>query len=392
MADAPEPTTADPSAERRGQRPVFEPWRDPSAKPYVRIEGVTKKFDDFIAVDDVDLSIYQGEFFSLLGASGCGKTTLLRMMAGFERPTEGRIWIDGVDVTDQPAYERPVNMMFQSYALFPHMTVERNVGFGLRQDGVPKDEIRDRVADVLKLVQLERFARRKPHQLSGGQRQRVALARSLVKRPKLLLLDEPLAALDKKLRERTQFELVNIQETVGITFVVVTHDQEEAMTMSSRIAVMNNGQIVQTGTPAEIYEYPQSRYVSEFIGQINTFEGRIAEDETDHVVIDSDEAGCELYIDHSVPGIVGQQVWVAVRPEKMTIHRQPQPTGRNCVHGRVDEIAYLGNFSTYVVRIDSGREVRVVSPNLTRMVDLPITWEDEVWVTWEPNAGVVLNA
>jgi putrescine transport system ATP-binding protein len=312
------------------------------------------------------------------------------MLAGFERPSEGRIWIDGVDVTDQPAYDRPVNMMFQSYALFPHMTVESNVGFGLRQDRVPKGEIRDRVAEVLELVQLERFAKRKPHQLSGGQRQRVALARSLVKRPKLLLLDEPLAALDKKLRERTQFELVNIQETVGITFVVVTHDQEEAMTMSSRIAVMNAGQIVQTGSPAEIYEYPQSRYVSEFIGQVNSFEGRIAVDETDHVVIASDEAGCEIFVDHSIPGVEGQTVWVAIRPEKMTIHREPQPPGRNCVHGRVEEIAYLGNFSTYVVETDSGKTIRVVTPNLTRMVDLPITWEDEVWVTWDGHAGVVL--
>jgi len=371
-------------------RPAFEPWRDPAAQAYVRVEGVTKKFDDFIAVDDVDLAIYRGEFFSLLGASGCGKTTLLRMLAGFERPSQGRIWIDGVDVTDVPPYERPVNMMFQSYALFPHMTVEANVAFGLKQDRVPKAEIRERVAEALALVQLERFAKRKPHQLSGGQRQRVALARSLIKRPKLLLLDEPLAALDKKLRERTQFELVNIQESVGITFVVVTHDQEEAMTMSSRIAVMNAGQIVQTGTPAEIYEYPQSRYVSEFIGQINVFEGRIAEDETDHVVISSAEAGCELYIDHSIPGVEGQQVFVAVRPEKMAIHKEPRPAGRNCVHGVVDEIAYLGNFSTYVVRLDSGKIVRVVTPNLYRMVDLPITWEDEVWLTWQPSAGVVL--
>ncbi|MEQ8968145.1 MAG: polyamine ABC transporter ATP-binding protein [Azospirillaceae bacterium] len=390
-------TLADGSAphapkDHRGGAPVDDaPWQRPGAEPYVRIQGVTKRFDDFVAVDDVDLDIYKGEFFSLLGASGCGKTTLLRMLAGFETPSSGRLFIDGVDVTDVPAYERPVNMMFQSYALFPHMTVEQNVAFGLRQDGVPRAEMRERVAEALDLVQLERFARRKPHQLSGGQRQRVALARSLVKRPKLLLLDEPLAALDKKLRERTQFELVNIQETVGITFVVVTHDQEEAMTMSTRIAVMKDGRILQTGPPAEIYEFPKSRYVSEFIGQVNTFEGRIAVDEADHAVIESAQSGCDIRLDHSVPGVEGQTVWVALRPEKLAITKEALEPGPNRAAGTVEEIAYLGSVSTYLVRLDTGVTVRVITQNAFRMVDRPITWEDRVWVSWPSDAAVVLH-
>jgi putrescine transport system ATP-binding protein len=256
-----------------------EPWKDPGAQPYVRLEKLTKKFGDFVAVDDVTLNIYRNEIFCLLGGSGSGKTTLLRMMAGFERPTEGRIWIDGADVTETPPYERPVNMMFQSYALFPHMSVQKNVAFGLRQDRVPGSEIDARVNEILKLVRMESFAKRMPHQLSGGQRQRVALARALVKRPKLLLLDEPLAALDRKLREHTQFELLNIQETLGVTFVVVTHDQEEAMTLATRLGVMNHGEIVQVGTPSDVYEYPGSRFVADFIGSVNRFEGRIIEDE-----------------------------------------------------------------------------------------------------------------
>ncbi len=279
----------------RATQQKFEPWTDPDAKPYVRIEKVTKKFGDFIAVDDVSLSIYKKEIFCLLGASGCGKTTLLRMLAGFERPTSGRIFIDGVDMTSIPPYERPVNMMFQSYAIFPHMTVEQNVAFGLKQEGLSKDEIGSRVNDMLNLVKLGQFAKRKPHQLSGGQRQRVALARSLVKKPKLLLLDEPLAALDKKLREHTQFELINIQETLGVTFVVVTHDQEEAMTLSTRIGLMNHGEIVQVGTPSEIYEYPNSRFVSEFIGSVNMFEGRLVEDEPSYVRIGCDDLEAPIY-------------------------------------------------------------------------------------------------
>ncbi|AWK85397.1 ABC transporter ATP-binding protein [Azospirillum thermophilum] len=374
------------------RKPVrLDPWRDPEQTPYVRIEKVTKRFGDFVAVDEVSLSIYRNEFFALLGGSGSGKTTLLRMLAGFEQPTEGKIFIDGVDMAGIPPYDRPVNMMFQSYALFPHMTVEQNVAFGLKQDRVPKAEIRERVAEMLAMVQLAPFAKRRPHQLSGGQRQRVALARSLVKRPKLLLLDEPLGALDKKLREKTQFELVNIQEKLGVTFVVVTHDQEEAMTMSSRIAVMNHGVIAQVGTPTEIYEYPQSRFVAEFIGSINMFKGVVREVESDHVLIESEEAGCELYINQGVPVPVDTPVSVAVRPEKIALSKEPPDSnGRNTARGIVREIAYLGDVSIFLVELNTGKTVRVTAPNVLRRTDMPITWEDEVYLTWRPFAGVVL--
>ncbi|MFD1625238.1 ABC transporter ATP-binding protein [Azospirillum griseum] len=368
------------------------PWQDAGQAPYVRIDKVTKAFGDFVAVDEVSLSIYRNEFFALLGGSGSGKTTLLRMLAGFEQPTEGKIYIDGVDMSGIPAYERPVNMMFQSYALFPHMTVEQNIAFGLKQDNVPKAEIRDRVAEMLEMVQLSAFGKRRPHQLSGGQRQRVALARSLAKRPKLLLLDEPLGALDKKLREKTQFELVNIQEKLGVTFIVVTHDQEEAMTMSSRIAVMNHGTIAQVGTPTEIYEYPHSRFVAEFIGSTNMFEGRIAESTTDHALVVSEDAGCELYISHATPAPIGTPVSVAIRPEKIALSKEESPdaAGRNCARGVVREIAYLGDVSIYLVELPTGKTVRVTAPNITRRTEMPITWEDEVFLSWRPFAGVVL--
>src|SRR5262245_37346538 len=308
----------------RPQQQKVPVWNDPQAVPYINIESVTKKFGDFVAVNDVSLKVYRGELFCLLGGSGCGKTTLLRMLAGFEQPTSGRISIDGVDMTGIPPYERPVNMMFQSYALFPHMTVEQNVAFGLKQDGVAKQDIATRVGDMLNLVRLSQFAKRKPHQLSGGQRQRVALARSLIKRPKLLLLDEPLGALDKKLREHTQFELVNLQEQLGVTFVVVTHDQEEGMTLSSRIGVMNLGEIIQVGTPKDIYEYPSSRFVAEFIGNVNMFQGRLIEDEPDHVRIESPElVGSTIYVDHGVSAAPDAIVWAAVRPEKINISVEP---------------------------------------------------------------------
>jgi len=371
----------------------LEPWQDAGQTPYVRIEKVTKTFGDFVAVDEVSLSIYRKEFFALLGGSGSGKTTLLRMLAGFEQPTEGKIFIDGVDMAGIPPYERPVNMMFQSYALFPHMTVEQNVAFGLKQDGVAKAEIRDRVAEMLGMVQLSAFGKRRPHQLSGGQRQRVALARSLVKRPKLLLLDEPLGALDKKLRERTQFELVNIQEKLGVTFIVVTHDQEEAMTMSSRIAVMNHGVIAQVGTPTEIYEYPHSRFVAEFIGSINMFDGRVVSTEGDQVIVASEEAGCELLIAHATPAPAGSPVSVAIRPEKIALSKDPVAggDGRNQTTGIVREIAYLGDVSIYLVQLPTGKTVRVTAPNVTRRTEMPITWEDEVTLTWRPFAGVVLT-
>ncbi len=369
----------------------FEPWNDADAKPYVRIERVTKKFGDFVAVDDVSLSIYKKEIFCLLGASGCGKTTLLRMLAGFERPTAGRIFLDGADITDIPPYERPINMMFQSYALFPHMTVEQNVAFGLKQDKVAKPEIAKRVTDMLELVKLGQFAKRKPHQLSGGQRQRVALARSLVKKPKLLLLDEPLAALDKKLREHTQFELINIQETLGVTFIVVTHDQEEAMTLSSRIGLMNHGEIVQVGTPTDIYEYPNSRFVAEFIGSVNTFEGRLVEDEPSYVRIEANDLDLPIYVDHGVSSAPGATVWAAIRPEKMFMTREKPEGTDNWTAAVVRDIAYMGDLSIYLLRLESGKVVRVTQPNVFRKADERVTWDEKVYLHWDPSSPVVVT-
>ncbi len=383
-----------------------EPWKDPQAQAYIRIEKVTKKFGEFVAVSDVSLSIYQGEIFCLLGGSGCGKTTLLRMLAGFEAPTSGRIFIDGQDMAGVPPYKRPVNMMFQSYALFPHMTVEQNVAFGLKQEGVSKAEIAERVQAMLSMVKLDQFTRRKPHQLSGGQRQRVALARSLIKRPKLLLLDEPLGALDKKLREHTQFELVNIQEKLGVTFVVVTHDQEEAMTLASRIGVMNHGRIVQVGTPHEIYEFPGTRFVSEFIGNVNMFEGRILADEPDHVTIASKELGAPIYIGHGVSTAPDAIVWAAVRPEKIVLTRQEPvaPLGVphamlaqngdgqfNTAQGVIKEIAYMGDTTIYIVQLDTGKQLRVTQPNTHRHADSPLTWEERVWISWHESSAVVVT-
>jgi putrescine transport system ATP-binding protein len=366
-------------------------WNDPQAVPYVTIDRVTKKFGDFVAVNNVSLKIYKKELFCLLGGSGCGKTTLLRMLAGFEEPTSGKIFIDGVDMTNIPPYERPVNMMFQSYALFPHMTVEQNVAFGLKQDGVPKPEIKTRVADMLNLVRLTQFAQRKPHQLSGGQRQRVALARSLVKRPKLLLLDEPLGALDKKLREHTQFELVNLQEQLGVTFVVVTHDQEEAMTLSSRIGVMNAGEIIQVGTPKDIYEYPNSKFVAEFIGNVNMFEGRLVEDEPDHVRIDAPDLQGTIYVDHGVSSAPGAVVFAAVRPEKILISVDPPQQAENVVRGTVKEIAYMGDMSIYLVQLASGKIVRVTQQNTYRHAEATITWDQPVYLSWHASSPVVVG-
>ena len=375
----------------RATQQKFEPWTDPDAKPYVRIEKVTKKFGDFIAVDDVSLSIYQKEIFCLLGASGCGKTTLLRMLAGFERPTSGKIFIDGVDMTSIPPYERPVNMMFQSYAIFPHMTVEQNVAFGLKQERLKKGEIESRVNDMLNLVRMGQFAKRKPHQLSGGQRQRVALARSLVKKPKLLLLDEPLAALDKKLREHTQFELINIQETLGVTFIVVTHDQEEAMTLSSRIGLMNHGEIIQVGTPSEIYEYPNSRFVAEFIGSVNTFEGRLVEDEPSYVRIGCDDLEAPIFVDHGVSSAPGATVWAAIRPEKITLSREKPAGPDNWAGAIVQDIAYMGDMSIYLLRLASGKVVRVTQPNVQRHADDRLTWDEQVYLSWHANSPVVVT-
>ena len=366
------------------------PWTDPSARPYVQLERVTKKFGDFTAVDDISLKIYKGEIFCLLGASGCGKTTLLRMLGGFETPTSGRILIDGEDMTGVPPYQRPINMMFQSYAIFPHMNVEQNVAFGLKQDRVPKSEIKERVATMLDLVKMGTFAKRKPHQLSGGQRQRVALARSLVKRPKLLLLDEPLGALDKKLREHTQFELISLQEKLGVTFVVVTHDQEEAMTLASRIGVMNHGEIVQAGTPSEIYEFPSTKFVADFIGSVNMFEGKLTEDEPNYVRILSEELGSTIFVNHGISSPPEAVVWAAIRPEKifMSIAR---PEGQdNIVQGAVQDIAYLGDLSIFLVKLPTGKVIRVTRPNTSRHAE-EITWDQQVFLNWDSSSPVVVT-
>jgi putrescine transport system ATP-binding protein len=368
-----------------------EPWKDPSSIPFIKIRNAVKKFDNIVAVDDVWLDIYRGEFFSLLGPSGCGKTTLLRMLAGFETPDSGTIEIDGVDMSDVPPYRRPINMMFQSYALFPHMTVEQNVAFGLKQDNLPRAEIARRVEEMLNLVKLTEFARRKPHQLSGGQKQRVALARAVVKKPKVLLLDEPLGALDRKLREQTQFELVNIQESLGLTFVIVTHDQDEAMTVSTRIAIMDRGRTVQVGTPGEIYEYPNSLYVAEFLGEANVFEGRVVDAGKDHVRVRSAESGCDIYGDRGIEAAEGQEVYAAIRPEKIEIAKTPPAdTSVNCISGTVFDIGYLGSSSVYHVRLGSGAKVKVTAANRSRLVERPITWEDRVWLFWPPSASVIL--
>jgi putrescine transport system ATP-binding protein len=375
----------------RDTQQKFEPWTDPHAKPFVRVDRLTKKFGDFVAVDDVTLDIFPKEIFCLLGGSGCGKTTLLRMLAGFERPTSGKVYIDGLDVTNLPPYEQAVNMMFQSYALFPHMTVEQNVAFGLKQMRVAKPEITRRVGEMLDMVRLGQFLKRKPHQLSGGQRQRVALARALVTKPKLLLLDEPLAALDKKLREYTQFELINIQETLGVTFIVVTHDQEEAMTLSTRIGVMNHGEIVQVGTPSEIYEYPNSRFVTEFIGSVNMFEGRLIEDEPAYVRIQCDEFEAPIYVDHGVSAAPGATVWAAIRPEKVHLGREQPTSPDNWAVGVVSDIAYMGDLSVYLLRLDSGKVVRVTQPNTYRHAEDRITWDERIYLSWHASSPVVVT-
>jgi putrescine transport system ATP-binding protein len=368
-----------------------QPWNDPAARPYVEVERITKSFGDFTAVNDVSLKIYKGEIFCLLGASGCGKTTLLRMLGGFETPTSGKILIDGEDMTGVPPYERPVNMMFQSYALFPHMNVERNVAFGLKQDRLPKPEIHERVATMLELVKMSDYAKRMPHQLSGGQRQRVALARSLVKRPKLLLLDEPLGALDKKLREHTQFELISLQDKLGVTFIVVTHDQEEAMTLASRIGVMNHGEIVQAGTPSEIYEFPSSKFVADFIGSVNMFEGKLIEDEPDYVRIGSAELGGTIYVSHGISAPPEAVVWAAVRPEKIFMSTTvPQGGADNVVRGAVQDIAYLGDLSIYLVKLPTGKVVRVTQPNTSRHAEA-ISWDQQVYLSWDATSPVVVT-
>jgi len=375
--------------------PAGSAGADP-ASAYVRISHVTKKFGDFVAVDDVSLDIRRGEIFCLLGGSGSGKTTLLRMLAGFERPSTGTIHIDGVDMGAIPPYERPVNMMFQSYALFPHMSVEKNVAFGLEQEGVKRHAIRRQVGEILDIVKMGGLGARKPHQLSGGQRQRVALARALVKRPKLLLLDEPLAALDKKLREHTQFELLNIQHRLGVTFIVVTHDQEEAMTLGQRLGVMNHGRIAQVGTPSDIYESPATRFVADFIGSVNMFEGRVSDARAQGLCLDVGELGCVVRAERTASCTNGATVWAAIRPEKINISRQPPHTAQaavpeNAVRGTVREIAYMGDMSIYLVQIASGKMLRVTLPNTTRGGERPIAREESVWLSWHGSSPVVLT-
>jgi putrescine transport system ATP-binding protein len=369
------------------------PWLDASATPQIVIERVSKTYGGFTAVDDVSLSIFKGEMFALVGASGCGKTTLLRMLAGFAEPTAGRILIDGVPMSGVPPYERPVNMMFQSYALFPHMTVERNVGYGISRMKMDAATCKSRIHEALEMVQLAPVATRKPHQLSGGQRQRVALARALIRRPKVLLLDEPLSALDKKLREQTQFELMDLQYKVGITFIVVTHDQDEAMALATRIAVMDHGRVVQVGTPSQIYEFPASRFVADFVGTTNLFEGTVVSCEPGLITVHCPETGCDLLVDEDGRFAPGQRVWVALRPEKIRLGKQPPAGARvNQLRGMVWELGYLGNRSTYRIKTTSGKLVTAFSQNERRTSEWAIDWSDEVFVSWDADAAVLLES
>jgi putrescine transport system ATP-binding protein len=360
------------------------------AAPFLQIQNIVKEFDGYKAVNNVSIDIEKGEIFSLLGPSGCGKTTLLRMLGRFETPTSGRIILNGQDLADMPPYECPINMMFQSYALFPHLTVWDNIAFGLRREGMAKDKIAEQVEAMLKLTQLGKFAKRKPHQLSGGQQQRVALARSLAKKPTLLLLDEPLGALDKKLREQTQIELVNIIESVGVTCVMVTHDQEEAMTMSTRIGVMNAGQILQISTPAEMYETPANKFVAGFVGNVNLMDGVLSHDQPDHVIIDS--ADCKHYVGHGITGTEGMDVTVALRPEKIRVTREKPEGEYNMASGKVKEMTYFGAWTVYQIELPSGFILKASESNTERHAEGALTWGDTAWASWSTSAHVVLTS
>jgi putrescine transport system ATP-binding protein len=374
------------------------PWLDPKAKPFIQIKGLSKQFDDFTAVNNISLDIYKGELFTILGGSGCGKSTLLRMLAGFEMPSAGQIIIDDVDMSGIPAYDRPINMMFQSYAVFPHMTVAQNVAYGLKKERVAKLEITRRVSEMLELVQLSDLAKRKPQQLSGGERQRVALARALIKQPKVLLLDEPLAALDKKLREQTQFELMNLQYELGITFVVVTHDQEEAMTLSTRVAVMDQGQFVQTGTPTQVYESPKNRFVADFFGTINLFDATVISCQPNEGTASYD-IKAKLDKTGTMVKAVGESllspastITIGVRPEKISIsHERPEGDNLTIAKGVVEDLAYYGNRSIYRVRSESGRVIQVSAQNYQRSEQLSLEWDDQAYLSWDSSCNVVLT-
>ncbi|MBA4249262.1 MAG: polyamine ABC transporter ATP-binding protein [Candidatus Puniceispirillum sp.] len=374
-----------------------DPWTDPNAKPYLSLDSVNVQYAYNRVLSNLSLSIYKGEFFSILGASGCGKSTLLRALAGFEPLSSGSIKIDGVDISNMPPHKRPVNMMFQSYALFPHMSVFDNIAFGLKQDKVPKNQIRERVFDMLELVQMQKLADRKPQDLSGGQKQRVALARSLVKKPKLILLDEPMAALDKNLREQTQFELVNIQEKVGITFVMVTHDQEEAMTMSTRMAIMESGRVSQIGVPHDVYEFPNSKYVAQFIGSMNIFEGIMVQQSDHYITVQTGDLENEMRVSHTNIIPVGSRVTIAIRPEKikLSLYKEEDQKGKvhqefNSAIGLVKEIAYLGDMSVYHIELPNAKIIQANVTNKKRFIDRDITWGDKVFLEWFPENGVAL--
>ncbi len=370
---------------------VFTPWDDPSAKPLIRFKGVTKRFGEFVAIDNLTLDIYEREFFALLGPSGCGKTTMMRMLAGFETATEGSIELSGQDIGPVPPNKRAVNMMFQSYALFPHLTVYDNIAFGLRRGTMPREQIDARVSEMLKLTRLEKFARRKPHQISGGQRQRVALARSLAKAPKLLLLDEPLGALDAKLRQATQFELMDIQEKTGTTFVIVTHDQEEAMTVASRVAVMDEGRVMQVATPERIYEAPNSVYVADFIGDVNILKGTATANGTGSYAVTWDEGQRPVTAISDTVFSEGQACFLAIRPEKIAINAERPTDADNAIQGKILDIAYLGNLSTYHVALPGGQVIKAQAANTRRVSRRSFTWEDTVWISWTATAGVLLD-
>ena len=370
--------------------PAMPPTAASANEVLLRVEGVSKSFDTTLAVDNVSLALHRGEIFALLGGSGSGKSTLLRMLAGFETPDQGRILLDGQDITALPPYQRPTNMMFQSYALFPHMTVEQNIAMGLKQDRLPRAEIRERVAEMLRLVKMEAYAKRRPAQLSGGQQQRVALARSLAKRPKLLLLDEPMGALDKKLRTEMQLEVVDIIEKVGVTCLMVTHDQEEAMTMASRIAIMSHGWIAQTGSPMDIYESPNSRMTAEFVGSVNIFNASILADEADSLTLESAELDTPVYIDRGVTTAAETTAaMIALRPEKILISRERPNGTHNWSAGTVQDIAYLGGVSNYFVTLASGKRVQASMVNSERRAERP-TWGDPVFVSWSADSPMVL--